>query len=46
MLNIKRLTLTSAIIVSVGLLAACGDDNETTVTIPDPNIPEDVKGCF
>ena len=43
MLNIKRLTLTSAIIVSVGLLAACGDDNETTVTIPDPNPPEGIE---
>ena len=46
MLNIKRLTLTSAIIVSVGLLAACGDDNETTVTIPDPNPPEGIEACF
>jgi len=46
MINLKRLTLTSAMIVSIGLLTACNDDNETTVIIPDTNVPEDVEGCF
>ena len=44
--NLKRLTLTIAMIVSISLLTACNDDNETTVIIPDTNEPEDVGGCF
>ncbi len=47
MLNLKRLGLASAITISIGLLTACGDDNETTTTIiPDNNSPQDVEGCF
>lgn len=47
MLNLKKLTLTSAIIVSIGLLTACGDDdNGTTTVILNTNLLEDVKGCF
>lgn len=46
MINSKRLTLTGAMIISIGLLTACNDDNETTVSIPDTNLPEDVEGCF
>lgn len=49
MLNLTKLTLTTAIIISMGLLTACNDDDNGTITtiIPDPNLPEeDVKGCF
>ena len=48
MLKLKRLSLTTAMIVSIGLLTACGDDDNglTTTIIPDTNVPEDIEGCF
>lgn len=48
MLNLKKLTLASAIIISMGFLTACDDDDNDnfTTTIPDGNVPEDVEGCF
>tara|TARA_R110002124_G_scaffold287214_1_gene471286 strand:+ start:2401 stop:3783 length:1383 start_codon:yes stop_codon:yes gene_type:complete len=48
MLNLKKLTLTSAIIISMGFLTACDDDDNDniTTTIPDSNVSEDVEGCF
>lgn len=47
MLNLKRLTLTSTMIVSLGLLTACGDDNEDTIgATPNPNPPEASNGLF
>lgn len=47
MLNLKKLTLTSAIIVSIGLLTACGDDDNDNITtiIPDTN-PDQGDSCF
>ena len=47
MLNLKRLSLTTAMIVSIGLLTACGDDDNdlTTTIIPDTN-PDKGDSCF
>ena len=46
--NLKKFALTSTIIISIGLLAACGDDDNglTTTIIPDPNLPEEDSSCF
>lgn len=48
MLNLKKISLTSAIIASISLLAACGlDDNgNTTTIIPDDNVSEGAESCF
>ena len=45
--NLKRLSLTTAIIFSIGLLTACGDDDSglTTTIIPDTN-PDKGDSCF
>lgn len=45
MLDFKRLTLTSAIIISMGFVTACNDDDNDNDKIAT-SIPEDVEGCF
>lgn len=45
MLNLKKLTLTTAIIISMGFLTACDDDDNDNDNITT-TIPEDVEGCF
>ena len=48
MLNLTKLTLTTAIIISMGLLTACNDDDNENITtiIPDTNLPEEGDSCF